>query len=269
MTKLPTLFISHGAPTFALDPGVLGQKLGALGRSLPKPRAVLVMSPHWMTDTLAVQTADHAPTVHDFGGFPAALYRLDYPAPTAPDLAAEVLARCQQHGIAAVAEANVGRDHGTWVPLLHLYPDADVPVIQLSLPATARPAALLALGQALSPLREQGVLIIGSGSMTHNLYERGDGVRDGYAQTFADWVAQHAEAGEVAALLDYRHQAPFAVRAHPTDEHFLPLFFALGAAMPTATPPTAQRIAGQMQYGVISMDSLRFDALTTPSEMSV
>ena len=268
MTKLPTLFISHVAPTFALDPGVLGQKLGALGRSLPKPRAVLVMSPHWMTDTLAVQTADHAPTVHDFGGFPAALYRLDYPAPTAPDLAAEVLARCQQHGIAAVAEANVGRDHGTWVPLLHLYPDADVPVIQLSLPATARPAALLALGQALSPLREQGVLIIGSGSMTHNLYERGDGVRDGYAQTFADWVAQHAEAGEVAALLDYRRQAPFAVRAHPTDEHFLPLFFALGAAMPTATPPTAQRIAGQMQYGVISMDSLRFDP-PSPSEICV
>ena len=201
-SPLPSLFVPHGAPTFALDPGVLGQALGALGRSLPKPRAVLVMSPHWMTDTLAVQTADHAPTVHDFGGFPAALYRLDYPAPTAPDLAAEVLARCQQHGIAAVAEANVGRDHGTWVPLLHLYPDADVPVIQLSLPATARPAALLALGQALSPLREQGVLIIGSGSMTHNLYERGDGVSDGYAQAFADWVAQHAEAGEVAALLE-------------------------------------------------------------------
>ncbi|MDO9599976.1 MAG: class III extradiol ring-cleavage dioxygenase [Azoarcus sp.] len=258
---LPTLFISHGSPTFALEPGLLGSQLGALGRSLPRPRAVLVVSPHWMTRELEVLAADPLDTIHDFGGFPRALYALRYPAPAAPEVAAEVLAVLSRHGVKASANLTRGRDHGAWVPMMHLYPDADVPLIQLSQPSAPSPLALLELGQALAPLRERGVLIVASGSLTHNLHDlrreqAPDTGVEAYARHFAQWVWDQIEQGNLGALLDYRAQAPHATRAHPTDEHFLPLFVAIGAA--GSDWSTARRITGGVTYGVLSMDSFSF-----------
>lgn len=257
---LPTLFISHGAPTFALQPGVLGPRLEALGRSLPQPRAVVVVSPHWMTRGIEVLAGADLATLHDFGGFPRALYDLQYPAPAAPDIAAEVIATLARHGLEASANLSRGRDHGAWVPLHHLYPAADVPLIQVSQPATPSPLALLELGQALEPLRERGVLIVASGSLTHNLHDLRPehSPADAYADTFAAWVWMQIEQGNLGALLDYRNQAPHAVRAHPSDEHFLPLFVAIGAAGKDWT--ATRRIAGGITHGVLSMDSFVFGA---------
>jgi 4,5-DOPA dioxygenase extradiol len=234
MTRLPTVFISHGAPTFAVEPGVAGALLGRLGQALPRPRAVLVLSPHWMTRGLAIQSSAAPATVHDFGGFPEPLYRLRYPAPGAPDVAADVRAALARHGIDARLDAAQGFDHGTWVPLLHLLPAADVPVLQLSLPAGATAEDVHALGAAVAPLRDTGVLVVGSGSITHNLRDAFGRSTDvpppGYAQAFVDWTVDALRDGRVDDLLAWSSRAPHAARAHPTDEHLLPLFFAIGAA---------------------------------------
>jgi len=242
---------------FAVEPGLIGPKLTALGRRLPTPRAVLVLSPHWMTRGLAVGSSATLETIHDFGGFPRVLYQLDYPAPGAPGLAAEVITLLAQAGVKVMDDAQRGRDHGAWVPMMHLYPEARIPVIQLSQPSTPSPVALLELGRALAPLREQGVLIVGSGSLTHNLYDMGIGPSGGaYARAFADWVAQKLADGDLAALLDYRTACPEARRAHPTDEHFLPLFFAMGAAGEDWT--RVERLDGGITNDVLSMDSFVF-----------
>jgi len=253
---LPTLFISHGSPMFAVEPGRLGPQLGRLGERLPRPRAVLVLSPHWVSHGVEVQAAAAPATIHDFGGFPAVLYTLSYPAPGAPDLAREVVALLVRGGIAASPTTSGGLDHGAWVPLRHLYPAADVPVLQVSQPLTRDPRVLFALGQALAPLREAGVLIVGSGSLTHNLQDFRGGGADAYAAEFAEWVWQTLASGDLEALLDYRVRAPHARRAHPTDEHFLPLYFALGAAGPDRGSVT--RLEGGVRCGAISMDSFVF-----------
>src|SRR5450830_945409 len=179
--RLPALFVSHGAPLFALEPGDTGPALSRLGaelRSNQPLRGVVVLSPHWMSQGLRVMTGGQPATWHDFGGFPRPLYALQYPAPGDPALADEVLRLLQAAGLPAQADAQRPYDHGAWVPLMHLFPQADVPVVQLSLPATAGPAEVLALGQALAPLRDQGVLLLGSGSMTHNLSEFFGGERE-------------------------------------------------------------------------------------------
>lgn len=256
----PSLFVSHGSPMFALDPGVLGPKLTAYGRRLKRPRAVLVMSPHSMARTLTITSSQVLETVHDFGGFPHALYRVRYDAPGAPDVAAEVAAHLRGLGLAVQEDPRAGRDHGGWVPMIHLFPEADVPVIQITQPASPSPLAHLELGRALSPLRERGILIVGSGSLTHNLYDMGAGPAAGdYAQSFAGWVFRTLADGDLEALLNYRTQCPDARRAHPTDEHFLPLFFAIGAAGADWTH--VQRIAGGITNDVLSMDSFVFGDL--------
>ena len=254
---LPSLFISHGSPMMAVEPGTLGPMLRALGAELPTPKAILVLSPHWMSRRVEVQATPRPETVHDFGGFPRRLYDCQYPAPGAPAVAAEIITLLRSQGIDAVANDSVGYDHGAWVPLLHLAPAASVPVLQIAQPATRDPRALFALGAALASLREQDILIIGSGSMTHNLYEfrMGTTVR-GYAQKFADWVAAALAAGDLETLFDYRRLAPEAERAHPTDEHFLPLYFALGAAGDDAG--RMRRLAAGVSDDVLSMDSYVF-----------
>ena len=263
--SLPSLFVSHGAPTFALAPGKLGPQLAALGRTLPTPRAVLVMSPHWMSRRLQLGSAAAPRTVHDFSGFPAPLYEIDYPAPGAPDIAVAIAALLERHDMAVEINPLQGRDHGAWVPMLHLYPRAEVPVIQLSQPAAPLPSALFELGQVLAPLRDQGVLIVGSGSLTHNLRELGGGApASSIARTFADWVWQQIGDGNLDALLNYRSAAPAASLAHPTDEHFLPLFFAIGAARSEWSDAT--RIEGGMDYEVLAMDSFVFGEM--PVELS-
>lgn len=257
-TTLPALFVSHGAPTFAIDPGVAGPKLADLGRGLPRPKAVLMVSPHWMTrGGVAVSAAAQPETIHDFGGFPQALYELQYPAPGAPALAAQVVERLRQAGIVAGLDAQRGLDHGAWVPLMYLLPDAQVPVIQVSLPYPCDAAGALRLGQALAPLREEGVLIVGSGSLTHNLYEfrRHHGGDEAYVRAFAGWVRDALRQGDAQALLDYRRLAPDAERAHPTEEHFLPLLVALGARL---DGDAVSVIDGGIAHGVLSMDAYVF-----------
>jgi len=254
----PALFVSHGAPTFALKPGELGSRLAALGRTLAGIRAVLVVSPHWMTHGVRVMAAPRPATVHDFGGFPEPLYRLDYAAPGTPELAREALQLLLAAGFEAALDERRGRDHGAWVPLLHLLPKARVPVFQVSLPAGLDTAGALRLGQALAPLRARGVLVLGSGSLTHNLYEVGARAADApYALAFARWVREAVLARDAARLLDYRRLAPFAERAHPTEEHFLPLLVALGA---TAASEAARVIEGGITYGVLSMESYAWGA---------
>ena len=260
MSRLPVLFVSHGAPTFALEPGLLGPKLTEAGRVLPRPKAVLVVSPHWMTRGLRVATSPQPATVHDFGGFPRPLYAIQYPAPGAPELAARTVEVLRAAGWPAEADAAQGLDHGAWVPVRFLYPQADVPVFQVSLPATLDGRQAYALGQALAPLRDEGVLVVGSGSLTNNLYEFGQyapGEVAEYATEFAAWVRQAVEARDDAKLVDTLRVAPHAQRAHPTPEHFLPLLVAAGAAQGDAE---ARTLEGGMTYGALAMDSFLFGA---------
>ena len=243
---------------FALKSGSTGpvlQRWGAHLRSrYPQLRGVVILSPHWMSRGLEVMAALKPDTWHDFGGFPRALYSLQYPAPGAPQLAQQVAQLLQAAGQAPQLNPERPFDHGAWVPLMHLFPQADVPVVQLSLPVDAGPAAVYALGQALRPLREAGVLLIGSGSMTHNLRDFMTGNRAGldYVQAFSRWIEGRIHDHDTAALLDWQHQAPQALRAHPSDDHFLPLFFALGAGGPGAV---ADYLSREVMDDFLAMDS--------------
>ncbi|MES2880106.1 MAG: class III extradiol ring-cleavage dioxygenase [Pseudomonadota bacterium] len=252
--KAPVFFISHGAPTFALEPGVLGAKLTALGRQLTGVKAVLVVSPHWQTRDVKVMSTAAPETVHDFGGFPSALYDLHYPAPGHPQFAAEAARLLDKAGLSVSFDERRGLDHGAWVPLRHLLPEATLPVFQVSIPYDLNAASAYQLGQALAPLREQGVMIVNSGGMTHNLYEfRQSGANvAAYAVEFTHWVRQAVTSHDIERLVDYRNLAPHAQRAHPTDEHFLPLLVALGAR---ADGEAAQVIAGGITHSVLSMES--------------
>lgn len=264
MTTMPTLFISHGAPMLAVEPGDTGAALTTLGRSLPRPKGILMISAHWETRGPMVSTAQRPETLHDFGGFPDALYRIGYPAPGAPDLAHRAKQLLDAAGLPAGLDPERGLDHGAWVPLLYLYPDADVPVTQLSIQPQLSPVHHHRAGEALRPLLDEGVLVIGSGSLTHNLREfrAGAGAVEPYVREFQNWMKRSIDAKDVAALLDYRRLAPNAVRAHPTDEHLLPLFVALGAA---GACGDARRLVDEVTYGVIAMDAYVFEPAGQPA----
>ena len=257
-TVVPALYVSHGAPLFAVDAGETGPALTRWGQGLraqfPALRGVVIMSPHWMARTTQVMTGPQPATWHDFGGFPPALYQLQYPAPGAPALAQEVLALLQAAGVAAQGDAGRPFDHGAWVPLMHLFPEADLPVVQVALPVGAGPAEVYALGAALRGLRSQGVLVMGSGSMTHNLAEFFGGAREPapYVIAFSRWIESALERGDMKALLNYRSLAPHAERAHPTEDHFLPLFFALGAA---GDDLHANYLSREVMYSMLAMDA--------------
>jgi 4,5-DOPA dioxygenase extradiol len=256
MTTQPTplFFISHGAPTFALEPGLLGPQLQALGAQLDGVRAVLVVSPHWQTRGVAVSTTAAPETIYDFGGFPSALYALQYPAAGAPDIAEQTARLLSEAGFRTSLDARRGLDHGAWVPLYHLLPQAQIPVFQVSMPYDLDTEQALQLGRALAPLRAQGVLIVASGSMTHNLREFRQGVSQaaGYVQEFSSWVRTAVLANALQPMLRYRAEAPHAERAHPTEEHFLPLLVALGAQV---EGEQAGLIDGGIEHGMLSMDS--------------
>jgi len=260
MPTLPSLYVSHGSPMTALTPGATGVRLAELARSLPRPRAIVLASAHWLAHAPRVGAAARPETIHDFYGFPPALYQLRYPAPGAPALAAQVHGLLDAAGLSPTLDAARGLDHGAWVPLRLLYPEADIPVVPLSIQPEASPAQQYAIGRALAPLRHEGVLVIGSGSLTHNLHDLQAGYGEGheapYVRPFADWIERKLRDGDTAALLDYRRQAPFARHAHPTDEHLLPLFVALGAAGDGAH---AQRIDAGIDLGFLAMDIYRFD----------
>lgn len=254
LVKAPLMFISHGAPTFAIEPGVLGEQLNHIGKSLDGVKAVLVVSPHWHTADIEVMTHPEPETIHDFYGFPKPLYELSYPVKGATVVAAKTIEVLKNAGINAKENTHRGLDHGAWVPLMHLLPKGDRPVFQVSMPVDLNPQSAYELGQALAPLRKEGVMIVASGSMTHNLHDFRQGVGGDmpYVSSFADWVKQAVEHERLDQLFSYREFAPGATRAHPTDEHFLPLFIALGARLDDVNIKT---IEGGIEYGILSMDS--------------
>ena len=262
-STVPALFVSHGAPLFAVEAGETGPALTRWGQALraqfPGLRGVVILSPHWMSRGVRVMTGAQPATWHDFGGFPPALYALQYPAPGAPALAQEVLALLQAAGVAAQGDAERPFDHGAWVPLMHLFPQADLPVVQVSLPVGAGPADVYALGAALRSLRHQGVLVVGSGSMTHNLAEFFGGAREPapYVIEFSRWIEAALQRRDLPALLAYREKAPHAERAHPTDDHFLPLFFTLGAA---GDDLHADYLSREVMYSMLAMDAFALQA---------
>lgn len=262
---MPTLFVSHGSPMFALEPGLAGPSLSNLGQSLPIPKAIAVISPHWMTRGAAVCTAVQPETIHDFGGFDPRLYEMQYPAPGHKESAQIAINLLVKKGWNAVDTERWGLDHGAWVPLTYLYPNANVPVFQISLPAQLSLAQAFAYGQALEPLRHQEVLIVGSGSLTHNLSEfRGGRILDTpvspYVLEFAAWVREAVEAGDSDRLCRTFELAPHAKRAHPTDEHYQPLLVAMGAASALQQPAKGRVVEGGVAYGILSMDSYVFGA---------
>lgn len=254
---LPSLYISHGSPMLALEPGASGPALARLAAELPRPKAIVVMTAHWEAGGLLVSSHPHPETWHDFGGFPRPLYEVQYPAPGEPALAARIAGLLSDAGLPASEDPRRPFDHGTWVPLKLMYPQADIPVVQVSLPSRLGPKFQEQVGRALAGLREEGILLIGSGSITHNLGEldwrAGPEVIEPWARAFRDWVVEKLEAGDDEALHDYRNRAPEAVRNHPSDEHLLPLYFARGAGDKFGV------VHQGFTLGALGMDVYRFD----------
>ncbi len=261
--SLPTLFVPHGAPTFALRPGAAGAALTRLATTLARPRAIVMVSPHWEMPVPTVGTADRLDTIHDFHGFPPPLYEIRYPATGCPEAAREVMQALCAAGLTAEEAPAQGLDHGAWIPLRLMYPDADVPIIPLSLQSHEGVQGAYRLGAALAPLRERGFLVIGSGNLTHNLGDyrlaRMNG-SDGldYVRRFPEWMTNRLKQHDLDALLDYRRQAPDAVRAHPSDEHLQPLYVALGAAGRNAS---VEHLHASVSDYVLAMDAYAFTPL--------
>jgi 4,5-DOPA dioxygenase extradiol len=258
MAMHPAIFVSHGAPTLPLDPCPAREFLQGLGKTLPRPRAVLAISPHWETAVPTVNRVAANDTIHDYYGFPEALYRLEYPAPGSPPVAERAKEMLAAAGYKASVDGARGLDHGAWVPLMLMYPEADIPVVQLSIQTELGPEHHYKLGCALMPLREE-VLVLGTGGMVHNLrlLARGqvDAPEPKWAHDFAEWVHGALSECRTAELLDYRRRAPNAATAHPTDDHFMPLFAALGAGGEGAH---AERLHKSTTYGSLRMDAYAF-----------
>lgn len=269
MTRLPTLFLSHGSPMHALEAGEAGRAWSALGSALPRPRAVLMVSAHWETSLPMVTGTASPETIHDFGGFPEALYHICYPAPGEPAVAALVVELLKEAGMAAGIDGLRGLDHGAWVPLRWMYPDADVPVVQLSVQPALGAGHHLRLGQALAALAEHDVLVIGSGHTTHNLRDwmmsHGSGQPLPYVQAFSGWLYERLTQHDTDAVIAYREQAPEAARAHPSEEHFLPLPVALGAAGERAP---VERILQACEGPALSLDAYVFGAAIAAQPVS-
>lgn len=261
MDRLPSIFISHGSPMHAVEGGALAESWKKLAQSMPRPKAILVSSAHWEAGIPTLTGAEHPETIHDFYGFPEPLYQVRYPAPGSPELAAKARDLLKSQGQNAGIDGTRGLDHGAWSQLLYMYPEADIPVVQISVQSELGAAHHLALGRALEALRDEGVLMLGSGNLTHNLREAMSARRGGggdalpYVHEFQQWVKEHIESGDTEALADYRQRAPGAARAHPTEEHMLPLHFALGAA---GDHPRAERVYDDVELQALAMDAWVF-----------
>ena len=268
---LPSLFVSHGSPMIALEPGAAGAFMHDLGRALDaafgRPRAIVVASAHSLTREPTLLAAERHDTVHDFGGFPQPLYELRYDAPGAPALAPRVAQLIRDAGLPAHVVADGGLDHGMWMPLRFAYPDVDVPVLPLAFPANWSPRQLFALGRSLAPLRNEGVLVLGSGSITHNLrlvFSRNahaDTAREDQPEmpesaAFRRWFAERSAAQDHEALFDYRKLAPHAAFMHPSDEHLLPWYVAAGAGH----EGPMLRVHDSVTMGCLGMDAYAFGA---------
>lgn len=261
---MPALFVSHGAPDLIVHDNPTRDFLATVAADLPRPRAIVSISAHFASVRPAVVVDAKPEMIYDFGGFDPSLYEMVYPAPGEPALARRIGEALVAAGHDTLLVEGRGFDHGTWVPLKLMYPAADVPVVQLSVQPRRDPAHHYALGRALAPFAAEGVLIFGSGSLTHNLHEAFAGGRSirtrrtpppAWVVEFTDWIAEKIAVNDVEALLDYRARAPHAVRNHPTDEHLLPLFVALGAGGAAGV-----RIHDAYDFGVLAMDAYRFSA---------
>ena len=256
--RMPVVFLSHGAPTLAVEDVSDTRAWAALAKELPRPREILVVSAHWDTPEPRVSSTARPETIHDFFGFPRELYEQRYPAPGAPDLAARAARDVQAAGLACEIDPARGLDHGAWVPLKWMYPEADIPVTQLSVQSARGTRHHHTLGRAIADLRDDGVLILGSGGIVHNLrelewHQRGSKEPTEWARNFNEWIATHVERGALDELVDYRRQAPSASRSHPTEEHFDPFFVAMGAG---GFP--AQRLELGFDLGSLGMDGYVF-----------
>jgi 4,5-DOPA dioxygenase extradiol len=255
----PTLFLSHGSPMLVLTDSPARDFLRGLGRQLSKPSAIMVASAHWETRVPAFSSTTPNTTIHDFSGFPAALYQMRYEPPGAPGLAKKAAAVLSEAGWQTAVNATRGLDHGAWVPLMLMYPDADIPVFEVSIQSPLDPAHHLRLGRMLAPMRDENVLIVGSGSFTHNLsLLRRDGMdapQPPDVVAFADWFDAAITGGREDDLLNYRTRAPYAAEQHPTEEHLLPLYVALGAA---GEKPVAERLHSSAMYSSLRMDAYAF-----------
>ncbi len=259
---MKSLFVSHGAPNLVLHDTEARNFLRDYGLGGETPRAILVVSAHFTHAGPALSAGEHPEMIYDFGGFEPELRTLIYPAPGAPDVAAEAARLLEVAGHPAVL-VDRGFDHGTWVPLMLMCPQADIPVVQLSVDPRKGPAEHWKLGRALAPLAESGMLIVGSGAATHNLQElfgRGyplDAAAPEWVRAFGDWLDEKIVEGDLESLENYRRKGPFGAENHPTEEHLLPLFVALGAAGEGAR---GRRIHTSRQYGVLMMDAYAFEA---------
>jgi 4,5-DOPA dioxygenase extradiol len=262
MARQPALFISHGSPMMAIEPSPARDFLAGLGAELARPEAILVVSAHFDLPALTITSTANPPTIHDFGGFPEILYQQRYPAPGAPALAQDIASMLTATGQNVIIDPDRGLDHGAWVPLMLLYPDADIPVLQISIDSRKSPDWHVRLGAVLAPLRDHNILIIGSGSMTHNLgaFFTGRPAIDArppeWVSDFADWIDARLIEGDGAAVTNLTERAPFALRNHPTPDHILPLHVAMGAG---GAPLHARRLHRSTTYGVLAMDAYAFD----------
>lgn len=261
MSSFPAVFISHGSPELPLQSGSVVDFLKQLGTQLGQPKAILCISAHWGTRRPAVNGTLAPPTIHDFSGFSPKLYRLQYPAPADPELGDQVVDLLNSAGIESEVNPERGLDHGAWNPLMLMYPAANIPVIQLSIQPRLGTLHHLVVGQALEPLRDQGILVLASGGATHNLREFGgyayNAAPPHWVSQFDEWLKDAVTMGKVEQLLNYRDLAPHAVRNHPTEEHLLPLFMAMGAGGVTK----GTQLHSSFTYGVFSMAAYAFESL--------
>lgn len=260
MARMPSLFVSHGSPMTAIQPSAARDFFLSFAQELPRPKAILIATAHFESAAPLLSTDEKPAMIYDFGGFPQPLFEIVYPAPGSPAVAERAAEALHAAGHDAYGVSDRGFDHGTWVPLSLMYPDADIPVVQISVQPELGAAHHMEIGRALAPLRNEGVLVIGSGSLTHNLYELSRSgrqfdapVRD-WVVEFTDWIAQTLEAGSAEDIAHYRQRAPFARENHPTDEHFLPLPFAMGAG----GGAKGQRVHASYEYGLLAMDAYLF-----------
>jgi len=256
LQTLPGLFISHGSPMLALDPEQVGPALHRLSLNLPRPKAIIIMSAHWESNALEVSTGVRPETWHDFRGFPKELYEIRYPAAGHPELAEDILQRLANADLLAHANSTRPRDHGVWMPLLHMYPEVDIPVVEISLPMQMNAIEIYQIGQTLAPLRQQQILLIGSGSITHNLRELSwneyiNPVPE-WASSFRNYVVNKLSHSNYDAVLNWE-EIPYIQKNHPTIEHLAPLFFSMGIGQ------RFNIVHSSFSMGTLGMDIYRFD----------